>query len=86
MAAPKRLALSVPLDGFALAEHAEIARAEASSVLVSDRLSDTPSITVAFPPARAAALIWLPATDRRRSVIVSCSLTWYPSGTPELLE
>ena len=33
----------------------------------------------------AAALIWLPATDRRRSVIVSCSLTWYPLGTPELL-
>jgi hypothetical protein len=32
-------------------------------------------ITVAFPPARAAALIWLPATDRRRRVIVSCSLT-----------
>src|SRR5215467_717620 len=67
---------------FAFASATALARAEASSVLVSDRLSDTPSITVAFPPARAAALIWLPAADRRRSVIVSCSLTWYPSGTP----
>jgi hypothetical protein len=55
-------------------------------VLVSDRLSDTPSITVAFPPAWAAALIWLPAADRRRRVIESCSPTWYPSGTPELPE
>ena len=36
-------------------------------MLVSDRLSDTPSIVVALPPARAAALIWLPAADEAAS-------------------
>jgi len=46
--------------------------------------SATPA--AASDAAGNAALIWLPATDRRRRVIVSCSLTWYPLGTPELLE
>ncbi len=52
------------------------ARAAASSELVSLRLSDTPSMTVAFPPARTAALIWLPALARWRRV------TWIDSLTP----
>ena len=62
-------------DALAFASATALARAEASRVPVSDRFSDTPSITVAFPPARAAALIWLPALDRRFSVTLSCSLT-----------
>src|SRR6516162_3905558 len=81
--APKgRLRARAYAPALAFASATALTRAVASSVLVSDRLSDTPLITVAFPPARAAALIWLPATGRRRSVIVSCSLTWYPLGTP----
>ena len=58
-----------------LASATAFSRAVASSLPVSVRFSDTPSTVVALPPARAAALIWLPAADRR-SACVSDSLTW----------
>src|SRR5215470_8982430 len=67
-----------------LASAAALARAPASRELVSFRFSETPSTRVALPPARAAALIWVPATASVRRVTLMDSLTPYPAGTVEL--
>src|SRR5215472_9380639 len=80
--APSALAYWAAL---ALASAAALARAAASRELVSFRFSETPSTWVALPPARTAALIWVPAAASVRRVTAMDSLTPYPAGTAELL-
>src|SRR5262249_23042670 len=66
-----------------LASAAARARAAASREPVSLRLSDTPSTSVALPPARTAAPIWVPAAASVRRVPWIDSLAAYPVGTAE---
>src|SRR5262245_20213245 len=66
-----------------LASATALARAAASRELVSLKLSETPSTTVALPPARTASLIWVPAVASLRRVTSIDSLTPYPVGSAE---
>src|SRR5450432_1577230 len=68
---PRAVAYWVALT-LALVTAAVLARA--SRVLVSVRFREIPLMVVALPPARVAALIWVPAALRRRRVAVSDSL------------